>query len=558
MEKTTIQGDGYTVTIPDESDADTPVIATVYEDKLEQFENDILMSATHGLDSGLGGRLFARSDTPVEGLYSARYPSEDMTAQTLTPEEIDELADGLQKSLTKTLQLNNIVRRYIITNDIIGKTYESIESNVNTQYTLSFPDLTGRNKTKKLETAKALIRDFNEQINIKQIIRECIPLTYCEGTYITCLRYDETKGYVADHYPLGVAYISDYDIGGKPVVCIDVKKLENALKKTYSKDKKNKAIFYQNIKEDIKNCYPPEVYDAYKAGNSICRLDVRYTGVVRIGNLGRSYGVSPIVRALKSALMLENYENTDYINAKARGKKVLVQIMRKETMQDSKGAYNKKGFDIQAKAHLDLMSAWKARTVAIYTAVPQVESVDWVVDKTPDTNSDKINIYRSKIMSTLGIGFTDNNNANFSIANISLDQLMRTINSISEQLERVFRDWYRIVLENNNVDVEYLPEIHIIDAEALDMDIKKDLVEVLFSKLNCSYETCYNLLGLNIEDERQKRMRENENNFDSEIFTPHSSQYTSSSSDNSAGRPADSDNTDKQNNDEQYYKDVSN
>ena len=166
MEKTTIQGDGYTVTIPDESDADTPVIATVYEDKLEQFENDILMSATHGLDAGLGGRLFARSDTSTERLYSARYPSEDMTAQTLTPEEIDELADGLQKSLTKTLQLNNIVLRYIITNDIIGKTYESIESNVNTQYTLSFPDLTGRNKTKKLETAKALIRDFNEQINI--------------------------------------------------------------------------------------------------------------------------------------------------------------------------------------------------------------------------------------------------------------------------------------------------------------------------------------------------------------------------------------------------------
>ena len=96
-EETTIQGDGYTVTIPDESDADTPVIATVYEDELEQFENDILMSATHGLDSGLGGSLFARSDTPVEGLYSARYPSEDMTAQTLTPEEIDELADGLQK-----------------------------------------------------------------------------------------------------------------------------------------------------------------------------------------------------------------------------------------------------------------------------------------------------------------------------------------------------------------------------------------------------------------------------------------------------------------------------
>ena len=548
----TIEGEGYSVTIPDDPDgSDDPVLATVYEDKLERFEQDVIEAATRGFTRT---KLYA-ADGNVERLYSARYPSEDMASDTLTPEEIDELADGLQKSLSQTLQINNIIRKYIITNDIIGKTYESIESNVNTQYRLSFPDLTGRNKLKKLEAAKAVIRDFNDQINIRQIIRECIPLTYCEGTYITCLRYDPAKGYVANHYPLGIAYISDYDYGSKPIVCIDMKKLENALKKTYSKDKKNKAIFFENIEADMKNCYPDEVYQAYKNKESICRLNAEYTGVVRIGNLGRNYGVSPIVRSLKAALMLENYENTDYINAKARGKKILVQIMRKETMADSKGEYTKKGFEYQVKAHSDLVDAWNARTVMVYTPIPQVESVDWVVDKTPDTNSDKINIYRSKIMTTLGIGFTDNNNANFSIANISLDQLMRTINSISEQLERVIRDWYRVVLAANNIDAEYVPEIHIIDAEALDMDIKKDLVEVLFSKLNCSYETCYDILGLDIEDERQKRKRENDENFDSEVFTPHSSQYTASSS-GDAGRPASSDNTDKQNSDEQYHEDV--
>lgn len=542
MANQTIEGEGFLVTIPESPDE--PILATAYEDKLEEFERAVIESATQDFTRT---RLYS-ADSSDDRLYSARYPSEDMTADSLTPEELDNLADGLQKSLSQTLQINNIIRKYIITNDIIGKTYESIESNVNTQYTLSFPDLTGRNKSKKLETAKTIIRDFNEQINLKQIIRECIPLTYCEGTYITRLRYDPAKGYVANHYPLGIAYISDYDYGSKPVVCIDMKKLESALKKTYSKDKKNKAIFFENIEADIKNCYPDEVYQAYKNGDTICRLNPEYTGVVRIGNLGRNYGVSPIVRSLKSALMLENYENTDYINAKARGKKILVQIMRKESMIDSQGKYTKKGFETQAKAHSDLVAAWQARTVMVYTPIPQVESVDWVVDKTPDTNSDKINIYRSKIMSTLGIGFTDNNNANFSVANISLDQLMRTINSISEQLERVIRDWYRVVLAANNIDAEYLPEIHIIDAEALDMDIKKDLVEVLFSKLNCSYETCFEILGLNVEDERQKRLRENENKFDSDIFTPHSSQYTASA-DSSAGRPADSENTDKQSED---------
>ena len=149
-------------------------------------------------------------------------------------------------------------------------------------------------------------------------------------------------------------------------------------------------------------------------------------------------------------------------------------------------------------------------------------------------------------MTTLGIGFADQSNANFSISKISLDQLMKTINAISEQLERIIEGWYAKLFEEEGIDREYLPTIQILDAEAMSIDVKKDIVELIFSKLNGSYQTAYEFLGLSFEDEKQRRMAENDNKID-QIFMPHASQYTSSGdSGGEAGRPPSSDNTDKQ------------
>lgn len=517
--------ESFYVTIPDK--ADEPVIMTSYHDTLSDYENKVLSDVLKA--------------NPELNLYSV-IPSESDSTDNLTLERIDELATGLHSSLTNILTMNGLVRRYIITDDVIGKVYESIESNVNTEYRLSYGDYSDkRNKLKKLDHAKQVVEEFNRQINLKHIIRESIPIAYAEGNCILCLRTDGDH-YVVDRYPLGLAYISDYEYGGKPIVCIDMNELENRLQKTYEKDKKNKPIFFKNIEEDIKNNFPPEVYESYKSKNSICRLDIEYTGVIRISNLGRKYGVSPVARALKSALMLENYEKSDFTNAKAKAKKIIHQKMRKETMGEN---YKQKGFDVTAKAHNDIFQAWKNKTV-LYTSIPQVESVAYIEPKAEETNADKINVYRSKIMTTLGIGFADQSNANFSISKISLDQLMKTINAISEQLERIIEGWYAKLFEEEGIDREYLPTIQILDAEAMSIDVKKDIVELIFSKLNGSYQTAYEFLGLSFEDEKQRRMAENDNKID-QIFMPHASQYTSSGdSGGEAGRPPSSDNTDKQ------------
>lgn len=532
------QNEDFIVSIVADKDDSETAIVTSIEDKISHYEDQVLLSAIKDFDVN-------------KRQYSAYY-SDKSSNDELTIELIDELANGIQTSLKKVQQANSLVRRYIITNDIIGKTYEAIESNVNTNARLSFGDYSEkRNKTKKLNQAKLAVKLFNKQINLKKLIRDTIPITYAEGTTILYLRYNG-NGYVVDKYPLGVAIIEQWDVNGKPVVSIDLKELETRLKKTYEKDKRNKARFFKNIEEDIKANYPEEVYKAYKAKESKAELNYKYTGIIRIGNMGRNYGVSPIVRALKSALLLENFENTDYITAKAKSKKIIHQVMRKECLGKE---LDKKGLEWTQIAHNDLVTAFKNKTV-LYTSIPFVEKVEYVESKVEDTSAEKIKLYRSKIMTTLGIGFADTDVANFSVANISLDQLLKTIDSISQQLEYVLEDWYKVLFENEGLDFEYLPEIQILDCEQMSLDMKKDLVELLYSKMNCSMETTLGILGYSLEDEKNKRIAENEAKLDQEVFLPHNSQYTNSGGDGSeiVGRPDNSLNQDKQNNDKDYNK----
>src|SRR5690606_17922156 len=172
-----------------------------------------------------------------------------------------------------------------------GKTVESIETNVNTQIKLSYKNISKERgnsenlkKIEEIEEIKSLINDFNDQINIRKIIRNAIPVSYSEGTYVMYLRHKENGEYVVDYYPLGVVEISDYDIGGNPVVLFNIQELRNKLNKIHKKTKKNKALFFNNIDEEVKANYPNEVYQAFKDKEKYAKLDVRYTGVIRIGN----------------------------------------------------------------------------------------------------------------------------------------------------------------------------------------------------------------------------------------------------------------------------------
>lgn len=528
-------GNGITNTMPDGT-----VIHTTFEEISEEKTKKLLLSALDGFEIN-------------KGQYSP-YTSDSDSERDLTIDVIDELATNINSSLDNVVAANTIIRKQILTNNVIGKTYEAIWSNINSDYRLNYPSVDGRNKQKAIEKAKSIIEDFNQQIFLEQLIRDAISLTYAEGNYITCLR--ESNGYyVVDHYPMPIAYLSEYKLAGRPVVCINIKQLENRLKKTYSKNKKNKAIFFENIEKDIQANYPPEVYKAYKEKETFVRLDPTYCRVMRVGNLGRRYGISPFFRALPDVIVMNSLKKADDVTSRAKQKKIIVQILRKELL-GPQGQY--KGLTEAIFAHKQLMAAWANKTVLV-TPPPYVEKIMYVEPQADDTSENKMKEYTSSAMQSLGIGFVSDSSS-VGVARLSVEQLMRTINSISEQLESILYDYYRIVLKSNGVDPAYAPHINIIDSEQLSADVKQALSTYLYTTLNCSLQTALEVVGIDIEDERIRREQENSVKIE-EVFFPRATGYTTpggSGSGGGGGRPVTDNNPDKTDYDQQRYQDLKN
>lgn len=490
---------------------------------------------------------------PSNRQYSA-YLNDRSSQTVVTQELLDTLAVDPQNNVDKIKQINSIVKYYINSDDIIGKVAETIETNVNTESRLSYNSFGNqRNKNKMLEKAKSIIKSFNDSIDLKNFIRMGIPTTYTNGTYITYLRH-ENGDYKIDYFPIGVALISNYTIGNKPVVLIDMEALKSKLSNNYPKTrKKKKPLFFKNMEEEIKANYPPEIYDAYINKEQYAKLDIRYSAVCRIGNMNGKYGLTPIFRALPSTLMLQTFEDADRVTAKANAKKIVFQKLRKEVREQ---IIIKDGFEIMAYAHENLMSAWKQQTVLV-TCPPAVENISYVESKTELTDTNTINSYRTRTLSTLGISFLmDTSSQSVSTATISVSQLMKTINKIGEQLETILQDWYKQILQDNGIGAEYAPTITIIDSEQLEADVRKDLATTLYTTFNASLETTLGMLGINVEDEAAKRLAENEKGYD-QIFAPRLTAYTNSGDttiDDKGGNPRESTNKTKESYDKEYNK----
>ena len=488
---------------------------------------------------------------PENKKYSVYLNEGISPSKSISVEEIEELSTNTQNDLNKVLRINAYNRKLINKNDIVGKTVESIDTNINTEIKLTYGNVDeGRNKKKKLEECKRFIKDFNTSIKVQQLTRNAITTSYVEGNWISYLRHEDKDNYTVDIYPLGVCEITETMVNGEPIIWFNIKELRKRLQKVYRKTKKRKPLMFENMEEEVKNSYPKEVYDAFIAKEDYAVLDHKYTGIIRINNLNRKYGVSPILRAYTDLSMLDTFADSDRINSKAKAKKIIHQKMRKETMGQD---YNKDFFPEVSYAHSNFMDAFKQNTVVV-TSPPTVEEISYVEPKVEMTSKDTYNIYRSKVLSTLGIQFLmDSGSQSVSTASISVTQLMRTINAISEQLEDILKKWYRQIILDNGYTLDYTPDVNVIDTEQLEAELKHSLATLLFSTMNCSYATAFEILGLDINDEVQKRTLENEKKYD-EIFKPHGSQYTNSKKqnpeNNKGGRPADSNNETKQQYDE--------
>ena len=488
---------------------------------------------------------------PTNRRYSA-FLKGNSTNNKVTHELLDQLTQNCRNEVDKIVQISALIENEITQNGIIGKTYEVIETNLNTNYKLTYKDFTNnKTKSKQLNKVKELIDNFNEHIGIERTIANSILNTYATGNEVLYLRGNANSGYNIDVFPLKVVVVSSYKYGNDPICLVNIKVLKDQLKKTMLKLKSGKAMFFDNIEQEIKANYPDEVYKAYKKNENYAVLDPSRTYIMRINNLNKKYGLSPIFKALKDNLMLESFKEADRLNAEARAKKILVQYLSDKLLDKGKTF----GYEEMTYAHGNLMSAWQQKIV-VTTPPAYVSKIEYIEPKVEMTDHDTYQEYRNNVLNALGIGFlATQNGTSVSTANISIKQLMNTINAISQECERAINKFYKAILLDNKIGLDYLPKLSIIDSEMMEFDLRKELAEFVFNRLNSSYETAYNILGLDVEDEKQKRIVENDNGYD-KIFTPHQTSATFSTKQNNNTVDKDSnkesDDLDKQHYDKDY------
>ena len=117
--------------------------------------------------------------------YSAYLNELSITSPVVTKEKLDMLSIDPQANLLKILEINDIARTYVNKDWIIGKVAEVLESNVNSNFKLSYSSFDGNEKkVKELEECKKIINEFNKSINLRNLIKSSVPTTYIEGNYI--------------------------------------------------------------------------------------------------------------------------------------------------------------------------------------------------------------------------------------------------------------------------------------------------------------------------------------------------------------------------------------
>lgn len=474
----------------------------------------------------------------TENQLSKVLETESTTFVTNT-KDIQDLAKNTQNNIDKVVKINGLVKYYINKDDLIGKVVETIENNVNTSFKLNYKNVPDQDMELK-EKIESTIEAFHEDIDIEKLIIENVISTYTEGNYMMYLRGDNKKGYTIDNYPLKIFEISPYKIGNEPVLTLSINQLKSALQKTqseYNNLKSNKLIkIYKKAEDEIKALYPKEVGKAVTAKDKLAFLDPTRTGISRINNLKGKYGVSPIFKAIPSMLMVETFDEVDRINAVSRSKKIFHQVLRKELL-GSDGTKTKHPNEI-AYAHGTFVQALNKSTVVV-TTPGYVEEIKVLEPKSQETNPAVILSYRNRVLNALGISFLSNESkSSFNSVSVSVDEMLKTVNKISKQLEHTLNKYYKIVLDDNNIDTDYAPTITIEDTRMIDLENKMKLVDLLYSKLGMSYRTVLEILGLDLDTEIMNRLSENKyttndgvKDLDVDVFRPHSNSYTANSND---------------------------
>lgn len=447
-----------------------------------------------------------------EKIYSQSFARVDL-------ERLSYLCENAQNNLDKILELNSIIEYYINTDDLIGRVIETVENNTNRSYTI-------KKKTNTTETMMTSVKKFCEQIDIGYVVGEVTSNTFAKGTTIMYLMGDNQKGWHLSFYPLGVCEITPIEEDHEPLVVMNVSKLVSNIQRSLGKyftGEKYQGIIENKISSMIENNYPPEVYEAYVNKEQYALLNNERCSVIRVNKGDSLMGLSPIVKGLKSEIMLETIDAVDRKNLIDRAKKIYFQKMRKECLDKDNSKIGNLP-NITGFLQQQLMFAMQQEDV-IYTAPPYAESLEILEPKVELTPTEKIMEYRNRLLSALGISFISaEDGSSYTVTNLNYSELLKSINKISKQLEPIFNKYFKLLCFEKGYKLDKCPTMEIESTELISMESKVALINTYYTTLGLSRETTFKVLGIDIDIETQRRKQENDKGLN-DIFEPYQTSY---------------------------------
>lgn len=338
--------------------------------------------------------------------------------------------------------------------------------------------------TEKNQEVEDVIKAYNKQINIKQLIRDMLYELSLTGNLVC---YDR-NGKRVDIYPIDRIDVTPLIINNRPVLAY---KLESDFISSEYDEKFTKKVL---------RAFPKEILKAKDSDKAI--LDYRNTHFAKINaSQYEKYGLSVLLPAFEDLSHKNLLKSAEKSTAKAIIDKVVLTKIGDKDNQPSQALV----------AQYDKVLQNVSGSVAL--TVPYYVNMEFVEPKTDVFGAEKFIEIDKDILNTLGVSISllrGEGGGSYSDGIVNFTGLCRSIEAVREPLIPIIRDLYKAELKRKKLDPELAPTPRFEEV-VIDKDAKTELLVNLFQNAGLPYELLYEGCGFNYDHVKLLRKEENKN-----------------------------------------------
>lgn len=341
-----------------------------------------------------------------------------------------------------------------------------------------------KNYKKSGTRIKKIIEDYDKRINMTRLLKDILFELALTGNVAL---YDRDGDYV-DILPLSVIEVSELIINGKQQLKFDHNKFSSEYSTLTDKEK-----------QLLKQAYPPEVHRANQT-SGYTDLNIENTYFIK-NNSSRyeKYGVT---------FLLPAFTDLSQKNLMKEAEKSTTSGIVDQILHIAVGDKDHKPKKQEIEYFDQIFTGKKG---SIRATTPYYVSLNWISPNTDIFGEEKFLEIDKDILSSLGVSITllrGDGGGNYSDGMINIAGLIKTIESMREDIPSIIHDLYRKELERNGISGEKAPEVELSPIE-INSETKYQMIQWLFQSAGLPYEVLYD--EFNMDFETVKAMREDEN-----------------------------------------------